>query len=45
MICVLHLLRTEEQIYPGLLFQEPPRRTRREQLPVVQALPSDGALL
>ena len=37
------LLRFAERRFRGLLFQEPPRRTRRLQLPWVHAVPSTGA--
>ncbi len=40
---VLFLLRLAERTSQGSLTQEPPRRTRREQSPEVQALPSVGA--
>jgi len=39
----LTLLRLAERRFCGLLFQEPPRTTRREQLPLVQAEPFFGA--
>ena len=40
---VLSQKRTEERRILGLKSQELPRRTRREQSPEVQALPSEGA--
>ncbi len=41
---VLNLKRKAERTFLGTSTQEPPRRTRREQLPEVQAVPSVGAL-